>query len=375
MIRWFVVLGWGLVWWFSFPATAPLAQAAQSENTSIAVEALSRLKGVDLEANPALKAAVLKVLEQVRGTAEFLQIVRDFKIKGHGKEVTAVAMKNPADSLSIEAMKLALSEEDLGFLQPFFASTNAPNLIKLLGNTGQKQSVPLLLPIVQNEGDDGGLRKLAVQSLARVQDGAAALLDLAQQNKLDESLKLTASLALNGAQWPSVKSRAAELLPLPQGKNASPMPPISELIQLKGDVKRGAEIFRSPTVACNTCHQVNGEGTEFGPNLSEIGSKLGKDALYESILDPSVGISFGYEAWQVELENGDEVVGLIVSETANGLTLKVAGGISMSYPKAEIVKRQKQRLSIMPAGLQQSMTRDELVDLVEYVSSLKSNRP
>jgi putative heme-binding domain-containing protein len=167
------------------------------------------------------------------------------------------------------------------------------------------------------------------------------------------------------------KARVVELLPVPLGKNSVQLPSISELAQMKGEAAKGAEVFRREIVGCNKCHQVNGEGVDFGPNLSEIGGKLARDAIYESILDPSAGISFGYESWQLELKNGDEVFGLIVSETTDELALKVAGGIVMRYPKSEIVKQQKQTLSIMPAGLQQTMTKEELVDLVEYLVSLK----
>jgi putative heme-binding domain-containing protein len=360
------------LFWQSVEASAVAGDSkSDSAQTAIAVEALSRLKGMDLDANPVLKTAVLKVLDQVRGTPQFLEIVRDFKIKGQGREVTELAMRRPDDSLSVEAMRIALAEQDSSFLKPFLVSSNAPNVVKLLGNTGEKQIVPLLLPMVEDQQHTFATRKSAVQSLARVQEGAAALLDLVQQQKLPEPLKLTATLALNNAQWPSIKSRVAELLPLPLGKNSVQLPPISELAQMKGDPAKGAEVFRLEIVGCNKCHQVNGQGTDFGPNLSEIGGKLGKDALYESILDPSAGISLGYETWQLELKNGDEAFGLIVSETADEVALKVAGGIVTRYPKSEIIKRQKQTLSIMPASLQQTMTKEELVDLVEYLVSLK----
>src|SRR5205085_1081791 len=105
------------------------------------------------------------------------------------------------------------------------------------------------------------------------------------------------------------------------------------------------------------------EGTDFGPNLSEIGTKLGKDALYESILDPSAGISFGYEAWQLELKNGDEAYGLLVSKTPDEFVIKNIGGIVTHYKKADVVSKQIQKLSIMPSGLERAMTEQELVDL------------
>jgi len=124
-------------------------------------------------------------------------------------------------------------------------------------------------------------------------------------------------------------------------------------------------------VGCVKCHQVNGEGIDFGPNLSEIGTKLGKDALYEAILDPSAGISFGFEAWQIELKNGTEAYGLIVSDTTEEIAVKSQGSIVTRYKKADVTKREQQKLSIMPAGLQQAMSTQDLVDLVEYLSTLK----
>ncbi len=116
---------------------------------------------------------------------------------------------------------------------------------------------------------------------------------------------------------------------------------------------------------------MNGEGIEVGPNLSEIGTKLGKDALCESILDPSAGLSFGYEAWQVELKNGDEAFGLIVNETADEISVKAQTGIVTKFRKSDISKREKQKLSIMPTGLQQAMSTQDLVDLIEYLSTLR----
>ena len=105
--------------------------------------------------------------------------------------------------------------------------------------------------------------------------------------------------------------------------------------------------------------------------MSEIGSKLGKDALYESILDPSAGISFGFEAWQVELNDGEEAYGLLVSETADELAIKDLNGIVSRYKKSAVHDRRQMKLSLMPAGLQQSMTAQDLVDLIEYLASLK----
>jgi putative heme-binding domain-containing protein len=253
-------------------------------------------------------------------------------------------------------------------------STNIASAVKLaevLGNAGENQIVPLLEPIVADPKRDVTLRRQAVRSLAKNQEGASALLRLVKSDKLAPDLRFIAGSELNRARWPAIQAEAAQLLPLPQGQNSQELPPVSELVKRMGDPVKGAEVFRRDTVACIKCHQVNSEGVDFGPALSEIGTKLGKDALYEAILDPSAGISFGYEAWQIELKNGDEAFGLIASDTADEVAVKAQTGIVTKYKKSEIVRKNQQKLSIMPAGLQQAMSIQDLVDLVEYLSSLK----
>jgi putative heme-binding domain-containing protein len=175
---------------------------------------------------------------------------------------------------------------------------------------------------------------------------------------------------LNAVPWPGIKSEAAKILPLPQGQNA-PLPPVAELVKMKGDLANGAKVFRRQEINCIGCHQINGEGTDIGPALSEIGTKLAREAIYESILDPSSGVAFGYEQWHVELKNGDEVFGLITSDSADEITLKAQTGISTKFKKSDIAKRTQLKDSIMPQGLQLGMSAQELVDLVEYLSSLK----
>jgi putative heme-binding domain-containing protein len=346
---------------------------ASSEATrrAINLEALSRLEGIDLEANPGVKAVVLKLLDQLRGTPQFVEVVRKLNIRGQTQLLLEAAANDPSGATGVEAMRLVLQSGELSSLKVALEGTNAVKLAEALGNTGEKEIVPLLAPLVPDPAKSLPLRQQAVRALAKVKEGANDLLELARAQKLPEDLRLTAASELNNVRWDNIKQSAAQLLPLPKSLNSGPLPPISELIKLQGDRVRGAVISRRETVGCFKCHQINGEGTDFGPNLSEIGTKLAKSAIYESILDPSAGIAFGYEAWDLELKNGDDAVGLIVSETADELALKAVGGIVSRYKKADIARRTKQKLSIMPAGLEQTMSKDELVDLVEYLCSLK----
>jgi putative heme-binding domain-containing protein len=353
------------------PALHSAAGSTDADQAAINMEALSRLKDIDLDANPSVKAVVLKLLKQAQGTPQFVDIVRDFKIKDQEEGLIQVAAREPASQSGVESMKLVLSNGKLDLLKEALKGTNAVRIAEALGNTDEKAMVPLLQPIVTDTGRDLALRKQSVKALSRVQEGAGELLELAKAQKLPDDLRLTASMELNGVRWENLKALASQVLPMPQGHDAKPLPPITELVKMTGDVQRGSNIFRSEMVGCSKCHQVNGVGTDFGPNLSEIGTKLAKEAIYEAILDPSAGISFGFEAWQLELKDGDEGYGIIVSETADDVALKAVGGVVTRYKKADIAKRTQQKLSIMPAGLEKTMSVSELADLVQYLSSLK----
>jgi putative heme-binding domain-containing protein len=351
--------------------TALGAEPGAPPNTAIALEALSRLKGIDLAANPAVRAAVQKVLQQVRGRPEFLEIVRDFQLLDQDPGLVEVAAKNPRDSSGVEAARLVVEHGSLELLREAFRGTNALSLIEALGHARVKESVPLLEPIVTDAGRDLALRQEATRALAQVREGAVGLLTLARENKLPTELKPTATAELNAVRWPELKDEAARALPLPQPLQSHTLPMVAELIKRRGDAARGSEVFRREIVGCVRCHQVNGQGIDFGPNLSEIGSKLGPDALYQAILEPSAGISFGYEAWQLEMKNGDEVYGLVTSETGEEVVVKALGGIVSRYKKSAIARRTQQKISVMPSGLDQAMSVEDLVDLVEYLGSLK----
>lgn len=339
---------------------------------SIAIEALSRMKGMDVEGNPALKKAVLKVLDTTRGTADFVKIVQDFQLTGQNPGLLEVAVAHPAEEAGVEAARLILASHDTNFLnQALDNATHSARLVEALGNTREKELVPLLTPVLSDDKRDATTRKQAVRALAQVQDGANALLQLAQEDKLAADLKFTATTELNQVRWPELKAKAAQILPMPQGKNTEALPPVAELLKRPGDPKNGREVFSKPAVGCINCHRVNDQGVDLGPALSEIGTKLGKDALYEAILDPSASIAFGFEAWQIELKSGDDAYGIIASETSDEVTLKDTKGIPTHLKKSEIQNRQKSKLSLMPAGLQLTMSTQELVDLVEYLATLK----
>ncbi len=127
------------------------------------------------------------------------------------------------------------------------------------------------------------------------------------------------------------------------------------------------EVFNT---LCSNCHVINGEGVNFGPDLSEIGGKLSKEAMYTSILYPDQGISFGFEGFQLQLTDGATAVGKITSETADQVELQYMNN-RQTVMKATITSRTRLESSMMPSNLQSSMTERELIDLVTYLGTLK----
>ena len=110
---------------------------------------------------------------------------------------------------------------------------------------------------------------------------------------------------------------------------------------------------------------------DFGPGLGEIGDKLAREAFYESILDPSGAISFGYEGFVVATKAGASYVGFVASDGESELGLKVPGGALVTLKREEIASQTPLPVSLMPAGLAATMSQAELVDLVEYLTTLK----
>lgn len=370
------LVSWGLALAVGVVRGAESSNDAEAQKLAIAIEALDRLKGVDLESNTAVKSAVYKVLSQTRGRPQFLEIVRDFKIKDQDAELLKLALKHPDNATGVESLRIILDHGSTDLVKGVLQGTNASqaiSLTRLAGNTEANQIGALLQPLVQNAHFDPPLRQEAVRSLARVESGAASLIASAIQGRLVEDLKPLAAAELSKIRWLDLRAEAAKVLPPVPAETEKKLPPVAELLARKGDPVRGAKIYRRDEVGCIKCHQVGQEGVDFGPGLTEIGDKLGKDALYEAILNPSAGVSFGFEAWALELKNGDEPFGLLASETADEISIKAQTGIVTRYPKSEVIRKEQQKLSIMPAGLEQAMTVEELVDLVEYLTTLKKS--
>ena len=120
------------------------------------------------------------------------------------------------------------------------------------------------------------------------------------------------------------------------------------------------------------CHRIDGEGGVVGPELSAIGSKASKENLLESILYPDKAIAHQYVTWNIETQDGKVIQGVIGQEQPDFILLRDATTKEYKIPTKEIASKTKLEKSIMPDNLLNFLSEDDLLDLVEYLYSLKS---
>ena len=147
-------------------------------------------------------------------------------------------------------------------------------------------------------------------------------------------------------------------------------------LAVPGDADRGRLLFRDEDrTACDRCHRVDGEGGEIGPDLSDVGSKLDRPLLIESVLRPSRQIVEGYRPTRVATRDGRVMTGLERGERGGALVLVDAEAREVLVPLETIEERATADVSLMPEGLADMLSTDEFADLVAYLESLRSSGP
>jgi putative membrane-bound dehydrogenase-like protein len=344
-----------------------------AKTTFVNAEAISRLSAFDITKETQHLAEMNRVLDALKGQPLFVTLIEKFNVVNRFPELLALAQAKPDEQLGIDAIRVLLNKKQTELLMAGLESKSGNAAIATataLSNSGDADAASLLLPLARNQQLPSNLRREAIKGASRSKQGASEIVKLVESKQFDESLVPALSAALHGSEFEEVRKTANTLFPLPPGKDSKPLPGLSELAKLKGNSGNGQKLFAT-IGKCNTCHVVNGEGKEVGPNLSEIGGKLSKQAMFESIIFPSAGISHNYESWIIVLKNGTTQTGIITSEDAESVSLKSADAIVRKFAVSDIEERHKQTTSLMPADLAKILSQDEMADVVEYLTSLK----
>jgi len=142
-----------------------------------------------------------------------------------------------------------------------------------------------------------------------------------------------------------------------------------EIARAKGVADNGKAVFRR---ICVACHKFGSEGIEYGPQIDGVAARLKREDIIESVLDPNAKIAPGFLTTNVETNAGTAFSGFVIGETPELLTLRIAGGLRQEIKVADIKKRENLKQSSMPEGLANAMSPGEFLDLIEFLSSLKT---
>lgn len=137
-----------------------------------------------------------------------------------------------------------------------------------------------------------------------------------------------------------------------------------------GDAKKGQQVFAT---ICITCHKHGSMGVDVGPPLSDVKVKP-PEGLLSDILDPNRMFEARWTAYQVDTKDGRTLSGLIQSETADNVVLAMMGGLKETIQRSAIKEMKCLDRSLMPPGLEATITKEQMSDLLAFLRSTGAAR-
>jgi putative membrane-bound dehydrogenase-like protein len=335
----------------------------------------------ELRSNPAVVAAVKKGLQSPSLQTHALELAGDLENPQLGPDLLAMA-KHQANSEEVRAAAIlglgrTGDETYVPELEQMMQSGEIGlrvmalrGLASLKPKTLESQMRKLVLSRAPNE-----VRSEAVRVLGRTDTGCKLLLDLEQAGELPSELRNVASGVTNANRNSLIRSRAQRLLPPVASKNKRPLPPIREILAREGNPERGRKVFNAVAgPKCKSCHSLEESRKSLGPNLSAIGDKLGKEALLDAILNPSAGIAPEYYVWRLRTKSEGDVIGILAEDTPQRVTVLTDATTELRFRPSDVISRQRSRLSMMAEDLAGTMTEQQLVDLLSFLTTLKKGK-
>jgi putative heme-binding domain-containing protein len=224
-------------------------------------------------------------------------------------------------------------------------------------------------------------RKLAAETLAFIDDESAAKALLAVAKDRESPINgdviwwlihrstntwakynVSTALKTEGILDPDkIKLVAVVTPPAP----ANP-PTLEDVLKLKGDAKNGA----AQVQRCFMCHQINGQGADFGPGLTGWGASQPTEVITEAILNPNKDIAHGFDGTMIMTKDGLQIDGIVLSD-GDFVMIKSMGGQTQIVAKEKIRSRKKMTTSLMMSGPALGLTAQEIADVVAYLRTGK----
>lgn len=330
--------------------------------------ALQQMDAQQVVITPPVRKALNAALVQTAGTMAFIDLVDKFSLVDQSPALLRQALADADSPVGAASTELLVKFNRMDLLEQALRSNDstASALLTTLKGKGASPIVELVAGVASDSTRSIGLRQNAIRTLGSSWPGEEKLLALVKEPSFSKQLKPSAAAVLFNVYRSSIQREAANYLTKP-GTQGSKLPSIKQLMASSGSVENGKIIFEK---YCTTCHRVANNGAKFGPELTQVGSKLSKDGIFQAIIFPDDGISYGFESHLITQRDGQQVLGIIANNTEELIELAQPGGTSVKIMKSDITKDITTNQSIMPA-LAETMKQQELIDLVTYLSNLK----
>ncbi len=351
-----------------------LKMIEDNKNNDVAFNKLV-LRHLDIKTvtqTPLAKKALDDVLRSVYGTDEYVELVARYQVKAENPNLRQLAISKPNEKTGRSAAALLVDLDGSALIWEIINggdSIQQKRMLTSLSKVGSKRSIDILQTTALSGKYSMPLRKEAAEMIGQSWGGEERVLVLLQSKKVPAELVPQIVAGVKGAWRKSIRDEAATYLPNNKKATATRKTfTMAELSSLTGNAEQGKTVFAT---ICATCHRVNNTGNDFGPALSEIGTKLPKESLLESILHPSAGIGFGYEGWEVHMKDGSMLSGIVASKTGTDIELKLPGGVRKAVKTEEVKRLTQMRESMMPEGLHENLSAQDMANLLEYLSGLR----
>ncbi|MEM7391799.1 MAG: HEAT repeat domain-containing protein, partial [Verrucomicrobiota bacterium] len=212
------------------------------------------------------------------------------------------------------------------------------------------------------------------------QTGPAALAKALKGRKIPADvaalgIRRMTSRARKAAGLVAALQQAGGLQPLVQGLDEPAMNAFAVEVARSGNAQRGENIYRRQSLLCMTCHAIGGSGGLVGPDMTSLGASAPVDYIVDSLLEPNKKIKEGYHVTTLHKKNGEVAGGIMTSDGADEIILRDGTDQEVRVATADVARKEITPVSLMPAGLTGQLRRDELVDLVRFLSELGKSGP
>ncbi len=373
-------------------AANTVARLATSEEPRIAAAAFDKLsrqlfsQWFPMRRDAETVNAVRRALANPKLQPEALELADALGDSLYGPNLMAVARDDAAPEENRAAAIAALGQTRQARYLPLLqqiASSGETQLLRVAAMRGLANSRPgdldqRMEKLLFDDDSPNDIRSEALRILGRSDEGLIRILDLAEGDELPESVLSLATSLTRRSRDEEIQARAEALFPVPKDKanNALPANPY-EIVSRAGDVENGKRVFfATDGPKCSSCHSLDDAKELAGPNLTTIGSKYDKRGLLDSILNPSAGIAPEYYVYVLDTtSDAGLVVGVIAEDTQERVVVRNEFGDEIRLEPDEIMDRRKSNLSMMPEDIVNTMSERELIDLLEYLSTLTAGGP